>query len=120
MRTAQQLPIARPSARRAPARRTHENATNPTIIVDKGAGDAHGINTHLLQDLVVDRALRAAGRSESAAEFRALLERVKGRMPGGGIPLGDLVWRVTYDVEHPGQINDPETLREALRPFGFR
>jgi hypothetical protein len=97
-----------------------ENATKPKAIVDKGAGDDHGIHTHLLQELVVSRALRAAGRNESAAEFRSMLARVKGRMPGGDISLGDLIWRVTYDLEAIDHINDPETLREALRPFGFR
>jgi hypothetical protein len=97
-----------------------ENVSKKYLMVDKGVGDEHGIYSHLLQDLVADRALRAAGRSEGAADFRAMLGRVKGTAPGFTISLGDLLWRVTYDVEGSGHINEPESLREALRPLGFK
>src|SRR5581483_7503497 len=96
-----------------------EHVTNPKRIVDKGVGDVHGVYTHLLQDLVVDRALRAAGRTETGSEFRQLLARAEGRNPNN-IGVGDLIWRVTYDAEAPGHINDPETLRAALDKVGVR
>jgi hypothetical protein len=57
---------------------------------------------------------------ETAGDFRALLGRLKGGAPGYTIGLGDLLWRVTYDVEGEGHINEPESLREALRPLGFK
>jgi hypothetical protein len=91
-----------------------ENVIKNKVMVDKGIGEAHGINSHLVHDLVVDRALRAAGRSESAADFRMLLGRVHGRAGRTAIPLGDLIWRVTYDVESEGHINEPESLKAAL------
>jgi len=87
------------------------------VRIDPDAVDPEDVE--MLQDLVVDRALRAAGRSESASEFRQLLARAEGRNRNNVI-VGDLVWRVTYDVESPGQINDPETTRQALRPVGLR
>jgi hypothetical protein len=96
-----------------------EHVTNPRRIVDTGIGAQHGVYTHLLQDLVVDRALRAAGRSETGSEFRQLLARAEGQNPNE-VRVGDLIWRVTYDVESPGQINDPETLRGALDQVGVR
>jgi hypothetical protein len=96
-----------------------EHVTNPKRIVDKGVGDEHGVYTHLLQDLVVDRALRAAGRTETGSEFRQLLARAEGRNPNN-IGVGDLIWRVTYDAEAPGHLNDPETLRAALDKIGLR
>ena len=96
-----------------------EHVTNPRRIVDKGVGDEHGVYTHLLQDLVVDRALRAAGRSETGSEFRQLLARAEGRNRNN-ISVGDLIWRVTYDAEAPGHINDPETLRGAIKDVGLR
>jgi hypothetical protein len=96
-----------------------EHVTNPKRIVDKGVGDVHGVYTHLLQDLVVDRALRAAGRTETGSEFRQLLARAEGRNPNN-VGVGDLIWRVTYDAEAPGHINDPETLRAALDKVGVR
>ena len=96
-----------------------EHVTRNARIIDKGIGADHGVYTHLLQDLVVDRALRAAGRSENGLEFRQLLARAEG-MHNGSVPVGDLIWRVTYDTEDMGHINTPEDLREALATFGLR
>lgn len=132
--------------------------SNPASWIDKGlAGDGHGEMTHVLQDLVVDRAL-GAGRS---GEFRALLgqatERVErdlpvvrpGReptlspfalLPGDkrmlpnivfapdetSLPVGDYVWRFTYDLFYPKAIRlkwprlpQPEAVKPQLNFLGL-
>ena len=76
-------------------------------------GNIHRSLSHLLQDLVVDRALKRAGRNLTSPQFRAKLGRVEGvlqRHEYGTIdlltwrgdetvmPTGDYVWRFTYDL----------------------
>jgi hypothetical protein len=69
----------------------------------------HGHLTHLIQDLVVDRALSAAGIPLRAEQFRALLGGVV-----GGENFGSRIWIALYDAAY-GQINEPETLTPLLR-----
>ena len=53
-------------------------------FVDKALqDDMHGSMTHILQDLVVDRALKAAGKKMSSGEFRALLGKAEGAFKAG-------------------------------------
>jgi hypothetical protein len=98
-------------------------------------GDDHGAMTHLLQDLVVDRALKAAGKDMTSAEFRALLGRAEGTLsrdawetlraktfleyPDGFVETelktGDYVWRLTYDLAQDGYLPMPEMIGRALK-----
>jgi hypothetical protein len=78
----------------------------------------HGALTHFIQDLVVDNALRDAG---AGVRFRKLLDRAEGVVeryspgtktlsefadtdnlvfvdPEVRMPVGDYVWRHTYDL----------------------
>ena len=82
-------------------------------FLDLDAPRLHGATTHLIQDLVVDRALREAGETLRAEQFRALLPRVNGQ--GVNIPIGDEVWRALWDADVQGAINEPERLFAALR-----
>jgi hypothetical protein len=79
-------------------------------FLDRNADSIHGASTHLIQDLVVDRALAGAGLR--AEQFRALLPRAHGP---GNIPFGDRIWRALWDAERPGAINAPESLMTAVR-----
>ena len=55
-----------------------EVATRKEYWIDDAlAGEKHGAMTHLLQDLVVDKALGTGG----SVEFRALLGRAEGKVP---------------------------------------
>jgi hypothetical protein len=76
---------------------------------DLNIDDVHGYTTHLIQDLVVDRALSAAKIPLRAEEFRALLGDVVGQQN-----LGVRIWIALYDAAY-GQINQPEALMPALQ-----
>lgn len=94
-------------------------------FLDIGAGGAamnvggelytHGAITHLIQDLVITRALKAAGEKITAFEFRQQLGAIDKKV--GGIQLGDYIWRQLYDpinrVTKP--INQPEFLFTFLK-----
>jgi hypothetical protein len=82
-------------------------------FLDHDAPLDHGATTHLIQDLVIDRAFQEAGIGMRAEQFRALLPQVTGT--GGNVPLGDAVWRILWDSETGGLINRPEDLIQALR-----
>jgi hypothetical protein len=91
-------------------------ATQPIRFVDQGAaGDPHGAMTHLLQDLVVDRALQDAGLKITSPEFREMLRRAEGKAKSG-LDMGDAIWRVTYDMEgNEHAINDPNYIGPVLQ-----
>jgi hypothetical protein len=109
-------------------------ATKKAYLVDRAAAGDHGVHTHLLQDLVVDRAL--AKRGLSSPEFRAKLRQAEGivresrefittdfltfvRTDHGFMQTGDYVWRLTYDLfansaQHKVHLNQPEVLKPLL------
>jgi hypothetical protein len=99
--------------------------------------EPHGAMTHLVQDLVVSRGLRRAGKRLTGPEFRARLGRLRGSvaraefetaealtfLDKGSIgatatetqlSVGDYVWRLTYDLyqrnDLPTHINQPEAI----------
>lgn len=95
------------------------------------AGDNHGSLTHLIQDLVVDRAFARAGRPMRSAEFRARLAHAEGEVTRDVydtseamtfldpplVPVretkmttGDYVWRFTYDLILDGHMPQPENI----------
>lgn len=96
---------------------------NPFVNTD------HGALTHLVQDLVVNRAFKRAGSDMTSLRFRALIGKAAGKVQpnqmmrrgaavftrGQEIPVADLVWRFTYDSLHMGQLNQPETLAPLLK-----
>jgi hypothetical protein len=99
-------------------------ASKPVSWIDKpfGAPDPHGSMIHLLQDLVVTRALKKRGLS--SANYRSLLGKAKNpvRWPGAvakgeskNIKMGDYVWRTTYDNTSSLQMNTPEHLSPIIQ-----
>jgi hypothetical protein len=96
---------------------------NPFVNTD------HGALTHLVQDLVVNRAFKRAGSDMTSLKFRALIGKAAGQVRpeqmmrrgaavftrGQEIAAADLVWRFTYDSLHMGQLNQPETIYPILR-----
>jgi hypothetical protein len=96
---------------------------NPLVNTD------HGALTHLIQDLVVNRALKRAGSDMTSLKFRALIGKAAGKVQpeqmmrrgaavltrGQELPAADLLWRFTYDSLQMGQINQPETIYPILR-----
>jgi hypothetical protein len=105
-------------------------AGRPGSFIDQPLlDDNHGAMTHLVQDLVVTRALRRANQNLTSAEFRGLLGQAEGRVNKSAyqtafdvfgsredsMRTGDYVWRMVYDNTEPGQINRPEDLGKALR-----
>jgi hypothetical protein len=103
----------------------------PAHIIDHPlAIDDHGAMTHLVQDLVVDRALRKAGLNMSSTEFRGLLGQAEGTVARDAgfetfasktfeageteMQTGDYLWRLTYDNTAVGHINRPEDLGNKL------
>jgi hypothetical protein len=96
---------------------------NPFVNTD------HGALTHLVQDLVVNRALKRAGSDLTSLKFRALIGKAAGKVKpdqmmrrgaavftrGQEISAADLVWRFSYDSLHMGQLNQPETLSPLLK-----
>ncbi len=83
-------------------------------FVDRGIDTSrHGQMTHLLQDLIVDRALARAGSPLTSREFRQALQ---GILPAGGgsTPVGkDLFIRLYDNVDD--FLNAPENLTASLR-----
>ncbi|HEX6024507.1 MAG TPA: hypothetical protein VFZ00_21130 [Solirubrobacter sp.] len=92
-------------------------------------GDRHGAMTHLVQDLVVDRALRRANQNLTSAKFRELLGKAEGKVGVDSFATkstktfidketemrtGDYIWRMVYDNTGAGQINRPEELGDQL------
>lgn len=81
---------------------------------DVNIGRGHGMSSHLVQDLVVDRALQRAGVSMSAEQFRAAMGAVPGQMPGMSTPLRQLLWEALYDGTE-GRLTSPEGTIALLR-----
>ena len=96
-----------------------EDATRPKIIVDKGIGDDHG-STRICSrtSSLIARCARRAARERGRAA-RAVRQ---GQRPDAGRRDPARRPRLACHLRRrgPGHINDPETLREALRPTGFR
>jgi hypothetical protein len=111
-------------------------ASKPGYFIDIPlAGGDHGAMSHLLQDLVVDRALKNAKAGLASPEFRALLADVKSVVTKDAyqttkalsfidkegerevsMTTGDFIWRMTYDLyETPGRMPMPEELGKALQ-----
>ena len=83
-------------------------------------GDPHGAVTHMVQDLMIDKALARAGEKVTASEFRQLLGRLQEQSrelsPGEMVHTGDKLWRAIYDaIGEAGALNEPETLSAVLR-----
>lgn len=95
----------------------------------------HGAMTHLLQDLVVDRALHKAGGSiKTSTGFRGLLGKAEGMVAEEAgfatqstmtfvknekvvetqMKTGDYIWRMVYDNTGALQINRPEAIGDVL------
>ena len=89
------------------------------------AANDHGAMTHLIQDLVVDRALKRAGQNMTSAEFRGLLGQAEGTLGAAEyttkatvtfeageseMRTGDYIWRMVYDNTGTLQINRPEEI----------
>lgn len=112
-------------------------AGQPSSFVDLPLQkDLHGAMTHLIQDLVVDRALRDAGLSvKSSAQFRGLLGKAEGILSDAEygatktltfvktkdrkiweteLRTGDYIWRMVYDHTDGTQINVPEAIKPLL------
>lgn len=105
------------------------------------ATDDHGALTHLIQDLVVDRALARSGSTLHSPQFRGLLARAEGVVARDGqfatneamtfldpplvdapeleMPVGDYVWRFTYDLILKGHMPQPENIWPPLRDLLF-
>ena len=103
----------------------------------------HGAMTHLVQDLVVGRGLKAAGKRLTGPGFRARLGRLRGsvgraefetaeaatfldkgpfaRVDETSLGIGDYVWRLTYDYfeANPKHINQPEAIGAILDKLIF-
>ena len=116
-------------------------ASAPAYFIDLPlANDAHGALTHLIQDLVVDRAFARAGRSMRSPEFRAMLARAEGEVTLDAfetsqaktffgppdlsyqevkMTTGDYVWRFSYDLILGGHMPQPENIWPALRKLMF-
>ena len=83
--------------------------------------------THIVQDLVVDRALRLAKMNMTSSQFRSLLGAAEGTfVPGMRAPIvpslrgtsmttGDYVWQMTYDLYEPGHLPKPEFVGRKLQ-----
>jgi hypothetical protein len=97
--------------------------------------NSHGAMTHLLQDLVVDRALRKAGGTVTTSTgFRGLLGQAEGMVAENAgyatkstmtfvkneklveteMKTGDYIWRMVYDNTGALQINRPEAIGDVL------
>ena len=96
-------------------------ASKPVHIIDTplASPDPHGALTHLVQDLVVIRALGKRG-----ANFRALLGQAQktvklpwavARGESKIVRIGDYVWRTTYDLQANRQLPTPEFIGPVLK-----
>ena len=110
--------------------------SRPAYIIDEAlAGSKHGELGHLLQDLVVNRALAKANAGLTSPEFRGLLGKLEAMLSKDAyqtkkaltfitgdaekevtMKTGDYVWRLTYDLfEQPPRLPMPEKLGEILQ-----
>jgi hypothetical protein len=100
------------------------HATGPARFLDIEAGltlGKHGATTHMVQDLVVDEALRRAGSSLRADTFRTLLGNgdAHAREVLGNIDrarVGRFLWgNVLHDAPHSEKLHRPEAFFQLLR-----
>lgn len=104
-------------------------ASQPYAFVDLPlAHNAHHAMTHLIQDLVLTRAFKAAGIKLTGPQFRELLGKAEGSFKaprGAPIPealwgtemrVGDYVWQVTFDLFYPSErhLPQPEVVGQDL------
>ena len=86
---------------------------------DVNIGRGHGMSSHMVHDLVVDRAFQRAGVEMTAEQFRAQMGTMKGSVPGLAADQRTLLWNALYD-SHEGRLVSPDTaialLRETLAP----
>ncbi len=90
----------------------------------------HGVSSHLIQDIVVNRAFKKANIKMTSVEFRAKLGQATGKLDpmkvrrtaftpivtgGKEIATSELLWRVTYDSMIMGHLNRPESVGEILK-----
>jgi len=68
----------------------------------------------MIQDLVVDRAFQQAGLSLDAEQFRGMMGRVHGSVPGRAADLKTLLWNTLYDADE-GYFTSPDTVTPLLR-----
>jgi hypothetical protein len=90
-------------------------------------GPMHGALSHLIQDLVVNKAFAAAGLAHTSPEFRQMLGECKGYIYSTtGEPItgaagrydtkiGEFVWQETYDATEGEMLNRPESIYPVLR-----
>jgi hypothetical protein len=106
------------------------------------ANGYHGSLTHLVQDLVVDRALSRAGESMRSPQFRGLFAGTEGTVTRAEfetseattflnadlpaipvdeteMPVGEYVWRFTYDLILDGHMPQPENIWPILKDILF-
>ncbi len=104
------------------------------IAALKGA-DVHGVMPHMIQDLVINKALARAGRGETSADFKELLGQCRGDVAADAykdqlnnytfsaekVAVGDFIWQLTYDLTEANHVNVPEEFRPLLgKLFGVR
>ncbi len=93
--------------------------------------NAHGVSSHLIQDIVVTRAFKRAGIGMTSQEFRVLIGQATGNVKflkmrrtsalvlltegGQEITSAELIWRATYDSFFARNLNRPEDLGEILK-----
>ncbi len=77
-------------------------------------GAPHGASAHMVQDLVIDRALQQAGESADAEALRRMMGGVQGSYRTA--ELRNLLWNALYDAnESQGRLNAPEKVDELLK-----
>jgi hypothetical protein len=93
--------------------------------------NAHGVSSHLIQDIVVTRALKRAGVGMTSQELRVLIGQATGEVKflkmrrtsalvlltdgGQATSSAELIWRATYDSFFARNLNRPEDLGEILK-----
>ena len=92
--------------------------------------NAHGVSSHLIQDIVVTRAFKRAGINMTSQQFRVEIGKATGAVNflkmrrssalvlltgGKDISTADIIWRVTYDPTFAQNLNRPEDLGDVLK-----
>jgi hypothetical protein len=109
-----------------------EVATKAESWIDNPlVNNAHGVSSHLVQDIVVTRAFKRAGINMTSQEFRVLIGKATGTVKfekmkrtsalvlltdgGQQITTAELIWRATYDSFFARNLNRPEDLGDVLK-----
>jgi hypothetical protein len=92
--------------------------------------NAHGVSSHLIQDIVVTRAFKRAGINLTSQQFRVEIGKATGAVDflrmrrtsaltlltdGKELSAADIIWRVTYDPMFAQNLNRPEDLGDVLK-----